>query len=56
MTRSEKIAELKEQRQQLIAYMQSKIKANDLHAIQDSASDMREIDAKLEILAEHFDT
>lgn len=44
--------ELIEQRTQLIAYMQSKIKSADWHAVQDSASDIREIDAKLELIRE----
>ncbi len=44
--------ELLEQKAQLIAYLASKLKAGDWHAIQDSASDIREIDAKLELLNE----
>lgn len=43
---------LTEQKVQLIAYLLSKIKADDWHAVQDAASDIREIDAKLEILTE----
>jgi hypothetical protein len=46
----EKQTELREQKAQLIAYGQSKFKSGDWHAVQDAASDIREIDAKLEIL------
>ncbi len=45
-------AELLQQKQHLIAYLWSKIKAEDWHAVQDAASDIREIEAKLEVLAE----
>lgn len=38
------------QRAVLLTYLRSKLEINDLHAVQDAASDMREIDAKLEIL------
>lgn len=48
MTRTD----LQDQRAQLIAYLLSKVKANDFHAVQDAASDIREIDAKLEVLTE----
>lgn len=44
--------ELTEQKTQLIAYLQSKIKAGDWHAVQDAASDIRELNAKLELLNE----
>lgn len=43
-------AELIEQRTSLIAYLLSKVKACDWHAVQDAASDIREINAKLEVL------
>lgn len=43
-------AALIEQRKALIAYMRSKITAADWHAVQDSASDIREIEAKLSVL------
>jgi hypothetical protein len=36
----------------LAGYCASKMKANDWHAVQDAASDIREIDAKLELLDE----
>lgn len=39
--------DLREQKQALIAYLQSKVKAQDWHAVQDAASDIREIDAIL---------
>jgi hypothetical protein len=42
--------DLREQKAALVAYMLAKIKAADWHAVQDSASDIREIDAKLELL------
>ena len=45
-------AELQEQRAQLVAYLLSKVKAGDFHAVQDAASDIREIDAKLSVLPE----
>ncbi len=41
---------LREEKIQLIAYLASKMKAGDWHAVQDAASDIREIDAKLAIL------
>lgn len=44
------ILELGEQRVQLIAYLLSKVKSQDFHAVQEAASDIREIDAKLTIL------
>lgn len=44
--------ELLDQRTQLIAYCQSKLKAGDWHAVQDAASDIRELDAKLEVIVE----
>lgn len=39
------------QREALVAYLLSKIRACDWHAVQDAASDIREINAKLELLA-----
>lgn len=44
------IEQLKERKTQLIAYLNSKILAQDWHAIQDAASDIREIEAQLKIL------
>ena len=46
---------LLEQKAALIAYLSSKLKAGDWHAVQDAASDIREIDAKLELLAEQLE-
>ena len=43
---------LAEQRQQLLAYLGSKMKAGDWHAVADAAMDLREIDAKLALLVE----
>ena len=43
------IISLKAQKESLISYMKSKIDAEDWHAIQDAASDIREIEAKLEV-------
>lgn len=45
-------AELIEQKTQLVAYLYSKLKSGDMHAVQDAASDIREIDSKLELLIE----
>lgn len=45
-----RIAELEDQRTQLIAYLIAKVKVGDWHAIQDAASDIREVNAKLSIL------
>jgi hypothetical protein len=45
-------ADLLEQKTSLVAYLTSKLKAGDMHAVQDAASDIREIDAKLQVLAE----
>ncbi len=44
--------ELTEQKAQLEAYLLSKFKAKDWHAVQDAASDIREIVAQLELLRE----
>lgn len=43
---------LREQREQMIGYLLLKVKANDFHGVADAAMDIREIDAKLEVLAE----
>ena len=47
--------ELQEQKTGLITYLQNKVKAGDWQAGQDAASDIREIDAKLEVLVEISD-
>lgn len=44
--------ELLEAKSDLVKYILSKIKSGDWHAVQDGASDIREIDAKLEMLNE----
>ncbi len=41
---------LKEQKEQLVSYLKSKIIAEDWHAVGDAACDIREINAKLMIL------
>lgn len=43
------ISELQEQKKQLISYLLSKVKVEDWHAVQDAASDIREIEARLEV-------
>lgn len=42
--------QLEHQKSSLISYLLSKVDAEDWHAVQDAASDIREIEAKLEIL------
>lgn len=42
--------DLREQKAGLVAYLLVKVKAGDWHAVQDAASDIREIDAKLALL------
>jgi len=44
--------ELLEQKAALIATIPGKMKSNDWHWVQDAASDIREIDAKIEMLNE----
>jgi hypothetical protein len=44
------VAELQRRKAGLIAYCQIKLEAGDWHAVQDAASDIRELDAKLEVL------
>ncbi len=44
--------DLVEQKAALVAYLLSKVKAQDWHAVQDAGSDIRELDAKLELLRE----
>ncbi len=44
--------ELQTQKATLVGYMASKMRSCVFHAVQDAASDIREIDAKLEILSE----
>ncbi len=47
---SEQIHDLRAQKHQLICYCESKLRSGDWHAVQDAASDIREIDAKIEVL------
>jgi hypothetical protein len=44
------IVELERRKVGLVAYCQIKLDAGDWHAVQDAASDIRELDAKLELL------
>jgi hypothetical protein len=44
------LMELERRKVGLVAYCQIKLEAGDWHAVQDAASDIREIDAKLELL------
>ena len=44
--------DLREQKAALVAYLLAKVKMADWHAVQDAASDIREIDAKLQIVEE----
>ncbi len=46
------LIELAEQRDGLIAYLLGKTKIGDWHAVQDAASDIREIDAQIAMLKE----
>lgn len=46
----ERTGQLEGQRRALIAYLESKITAGDWHAVQDAASDIREIEAQLDLL------
>jgi len=41
---------LESQRAALIAYLTAKVSASDWHAVQDAGSDIREIDAQLDLL------
>lgn len=45
-------ASLGEEKAALVAYLLSKVKAEDWHAVQDAGSDIREIEAKLKLLAQ----
>ncbi len=44
------VASLKAQRASLKAYLRMKDDADDMHGVADAAMDIREIDAKLEVL------
>ena len=43
------IEKLRKQKESLISYMFSKIESEDWHAVQDAASDIREIEARIEV-------
>jgi len=44
------IEKLRKQKESLISYMFSKIESEDWHAVQDAASDIREIEARIEFI------
>ncbi len=46
------LIELAEQREGLIVYLQQKVKAGDYHAVQDAASDIREVEAQMTLIKE----
>jgi hypothetical protein len=46
------IEKLEAQRKVLVEQLKSKLEADDLHGVQDAASDIREIDAMLLVLKE----
>ena len=50
MTIEEKISALQEQKTALVAYLHSKIAAEDWHAVVDACMDIREIVAALKVL------
>lgn len=43
-------AKLEDRRKSLIAYLLSKVDAEDWHAVQDAGSDLRELDVELRLL------
>ncbi len=45
-----RVVQLKKEKAGLIAYLLVKVEAGDWHAVQDAASDIREINAKLDVL------
>jgi hypothetical protein len=52
LTTAQRNNRLTDQRKHLIAYCMSKITVADWHAVQDAASDIREINAQLDLLRE----
>jgi hypothetical protein len=42
--------ELRRRKDSLVAYLRMKLDASDWHAVQDAASDIRELDAQIELL------
>lgn len=47
-----RIIDLAEQREALVAYVLAKVRAADWHAVQDAAVDLRELEARLSMLKE----
>jgi hypothetical protein len=52
MKKIDTVESLTKRKAVLIEYLRTSIDEADWHAVQDSASDIREIDAKLDILAQ----
>lgn len=50
LTDDQLVESLGDQRRVLVAYLKSKTTGEDWHAVADAACDLREIDAKLEVL------
>lgn len=50
MDKVDLILKIKEQKLHLVLYIQSKLAAEDWHAVSDAANDIRELEAQLEIL------
>ncbi len=46
------LIDLAEQREGLIIYLQGKVKTGDWHAVQDAASDIREVNAQIAAIEE----
>lgn len=46
----DRVEKLRAQKRALVAYLDSKKEAEDWHAVQDAASDIREIEAVLRVL------
>lgn len=49
-TTDSRVLRLQQRRATLLAYLREKLDDNDMHGVQDAASDIREIDAKLSVL------
>ena len=45
------IQDLREQKATLTTYLLSKVRAEDWHAVADAAMDLREVEAKIDVLA-----
>jgi len=45
-----RLTDLRAQRLTLLEYLKMKLDADDMHAVQDAASDIRELDAQIAIL------